>query len=150
VKPGKKVINIVNKILVLGLMCIILGQMYITFLKYEEKFENPIQFIKQNYGNDYITQYGKRYDEIKKLFTKPVHITYIGEANEDYTTGAMHYALTRYYLTPNLISINGAVCDTILYNLYSSVHINPQTNFHLNNGWHLVKDFNNGLIVLAK
>ncbi|MES2287019.1 MAG: hypothetical protein V4547_15110 [Bacteroidota bacterium] len=149
-KSNIQIINVVNNILILILLSIIVGQMYITFLKYEEKFESPVQFIKKNYGNDYITLYGNRYEEVKKIFIKPSHFSYFGEANEDYGTGAMHFALTRYYLTPNIISIDGIVCDTILYNLYSSVHINPETNFHLNNGWHIVKDFNNGLIVLAK
>ena len=145
-----EILKFAKKWLCVPLIIIMAWQQWLTFLNHEKQFVNPIHFIKENYGNDYITQYGKRYEEIKKIFSKPVHLSYFGEADEDYYNSAMHYALTRYYLTPNLISRNNLVCDTIIYNLYSSIHINPQSNFHLNNGWHIVKDFNNGLIILAK
>lgn len=145
-----QIITIVNKILLLILLCIIVGQLYITFIKYEEKFENPVKVTKQDYGNDYISQYENRYEEVRKMFTKPTRITYIGESNEDFSTGAAQYVLTQYYLSPNLILRNNEVRDTIIYNLYYTKKIEPVTNFHLNNGWHIVKDFNNGLILLAK
>ena len=125
-------------------------QQGITFFKYENKFLHPIRFIKENYGKDYITQYGKRYEELKEILIKPVHLTYIGEPNEEFNTGVMHYYLTQYFLTPNIILKDDVARDTILYNLYSSIHINSETNFYLNNGWHIIRDFNNGLIVLAK
>lgn len=146
----QKLFTIVKKWLVVPLLFIMGWQQWITFLNHEKKFLDPIHFIKENYGNDFITQYGNRFEKIKKTFPKPVHLTYIGEANEDFNTGVMHYYLTQYYLTPNLLLKNNIDSDTILYNLYSSIHFNPETNFHLNNGWHIVKDFNNGLIVLAK
>ena len=142
--------NIATKGFCIVLLCIMAWQQWITFSNHEKEFLKPIHFIKENYGNDFITQYGNRYEDVKKIFTKPVHLTYIGEANEDYNTGVMHYYLTQYYLAPNIILKDTTPRDTILYNLYSSIHINQETNFYLKNGWHLVKDFNNGLIVLAK
>jgi hypothetical protein len=149
-KPKVQIINIINKILMLFLLCLILGQLYITFIKYEEKFESPIIITKQEYGNDYITQYGKRFGEIIKMFPKPIRLSYVGESNESFETGYFHYVLTQYYLSPNLIFKNNDVRDTIVYNLYNSKKIDVTTNFHLNNGWHIVKDFENGLILLAK
>lgn len=137
-----------NNILLLALICIIVYQGYIVFLKYEEKFLHPIEFVSQNYGNDYITQYGNRFKEVEKMFPKPVHLCYVGESNSDFGLGI--YAVTQYYLSPNILIKNNINCDTILYNLYSSIRINPNTNFYLQNGWHIVKDFNNGLIILAK
>ncbi|MES2140380.1 MAG: hypothetical protein V4511_11800 [Bacteroidota bacterium] len=144
------VINIFNTILLIALLCVIVGQLYVTFIKYEEKFENPIKVTKQDYGNDFISQYGNRYDEIKKMFSKPVRMAYVGEPNEDFPIGCLHYFLTQYYLSPNLILRNNVVRDTIIYNLYTSKQMDAATNFHLNNGWHMIKDFNNGLILLAK
>lgn len=157
-----EIIKVTKKWPVVILLFIMVWQQWTTFLNHEKEFLNPKSFINENYGKDFITQYGNRYEEIKKTFTKPVHLTYIGEANEDFATAVMHYVLTQYYLAPNLIlrddylaanliiPRNKIVCDTILYNLYSSIHINPETNFHLNNGWHVLKDFNNGLIILVK
>lgn len=149
-KPSKRVINIVNIILLFTLLSILVGQLFITFIKHEEKFENPIQFINQNYGNDYISLYENRFEDIKTMFPKPTHLTYVGETNESFEIGTFHYVLTQYFLSPNLIFRDNSIGDTIIYNLYSSKQINPVTNFHLNNGWHVVKDFNNGLIILAK
>ncbi|MES2287030.1 MAG: hypothetical protein V4547_15165 [Bacteroidota bacterium] len=144
------IIKIANNILLIALLCFFVWQLYASFIKYEDKFENPVIVTKQDYGNDFITQYGNRFVEIKKLFPKPTNLTYIGENNEDFASGALHYILTQYYLSPNLILRNQIVRDTIIYNLYNSKQITPSTNFHLKNGWHIVKDFNNGLIVLAK
>ncbi len=144
------ILNSINKILLIGLLFILVGQLYITFIKYEDKFESPLKVIKESYGNDYITQYGKRYEEIKKMFPKSTNLTYIGENNEDFASGALNYILTQYYLSPNLILRNQVGRDTIIYNLYNSKQITPSTNFHLKNGWHIVTDFNNGLIILAK
>lgn len=144
------IITIIDKILLLILVSILVMQLYTTFNNYEEKFENPVKTTKQDLGNDFITQYGKRFEEIKKIFPKPAHLTYIGEVNEDFAFGSTHYVLTQYFLAPNLILRNNVVRDTIIYNLYNSKQIDPTTNFHLNNGWHILKDFKNGLIVLSK
>ena len=148
----QQLFKITLKILFLLLLCIIVWQQWATFLKYESKFENPVKFIKENYGNDFISQYGNRFEEIKKMFPQPSRLNYFGEANEDISTGYLHYFLTQYYLSPNLIFRNNdnRAYDTVIYNLYSSKQINPAGNFHLNHGWHVVKDFKNGLIVLAK
>lgn len=149
-KLKEPIIKIANNMLLIALLCFFIWQLYVSFIKYEDKFENPVTVTKQDYGNDFITQYGNRFLEIKKLFPKPTNLTYIGETNEDFASGALHYILTQYYLSPNLILRNQVVRDTIIYNLYSSKQIAPSTNFHLKNGWHIVKDFNNGLIILAK
>ena len=149
-KFNYKILNVFDNIVFWGLLFIIAGQMYITFLKYEEKFENPIKFINQNYGNDYITQYGNRFEEIKKMFPTPTHLTYIGGANESSGIATFNYVLTQYFLSPNLVFKDNNIGDTLIYNLSISNHIDPATNFLLNNGWHVVKDFNNGLIILAK
>ena len=125
-------------------------QQWNTLLRYQDKFLNPIQFTKQNLGFDFYSQYGNRFVEVKKFFTSPTRLYYIGEPNVEFGISEAYFALTQYYLAPNLILRNNVVCDTILYNLYNSIHINAATNFHLNNGWHVVKDFNNGLIILAK
>ncbi|MES2394536.1 MAG: hypothetical protein V4549_00950 [Bacteroidota bacterium] len=149
-KFKEQIIYIFNNIFLVVLLGIFVWQLYTTFIKYEEKFESPIKFTKQNYGNDYITLYGKRFEEIKKMFPKPAQLSYVGEANEDFGFATTHYVLTQYYLAPNLIFKNNGVHDTIIYNLYNSKQIDPTTNFHLNNGWRVLKDFNNGLIILAK
>jgi hypothetical protein len=150
VKKNIGIINVVNNILLIALLFIIVGQGYITFLKHEEKFENPLKFVKQNYGNDYITQYGHRFKEIKKMFPKPAHLCYIGEDESDFAIWLANYTITQYYLSPNILIKNNINCDTILYNLHNSIHINPETNIHLRDGWHVIKDFNNGLILFAK
>ena len=125
-------------------------QQWSTLLSRQHQFFHPIQFTKQVYGNDYYSQYGNRFTEIKKFFPNPTRLNYIGEANEEYGYNEGYFALTQYYWVPNLLYRNCKTCDTILYNLYKTIHIDPATNFHLNNGWHVVKDFNNGLIILAK
>lgn len=149
-KLNIKSIKIFNDILLLALLCFFIFQLYNTFVRYEEKFENPVKVTKQDYGNDYITQYGKRFVEIKKIFFGKSKLAYFGEAGESFAEGYYHYVLTQYYLSPNLILKNNEVQDTIIYNLYASKKLNPATNFHLNNGWHVVMDLNNGLIILAK
>ncbi len=160
----------IRKWLCAGLLCIMAWQQWSTFLKHQQKFSAPVQFIKENYGNDGVTLYGNRFEEIKKMFTKPTRITYIGEPYvPNNGTREYHFDLTQYYLAPNLLfrtnimhdSVtydNGAagitpspiIFDTVLFNLYSSLHINPATNYFTNNGWHILKDFDNGLVLLIK
>lgn len=144
------IFNIANNILLLALLCVITGQLYVTFVQYEDKFIHPVNYTKQNYGNDFITQYAKRYTEVKKMFTKSSILSYIGEENENFAGGFFHYVLTQYNLAPSLIYKDNTIHDTIIYNLYNSKQINPSTNFHLNHGWQVLKDFNNGIIILAK
>ncbi len=152
----KRLLNIIDvykKWLILPLLCIVGWQQWTTFSKYETKFSDPVNFIKTAYGTDYITQYSNRYNEVKKIFSSPVNATYIGESPEekDYLSGAvMHYYLTQYNLAPSIIFNDEEPQDTIVCNLYNSIHINQQADYYLNNGYHVVKDFNNGLIVIAK
>lgn len=134
-------------LLVLGIM---VWQQWSTLLSRQHQFFNPIQYTKQTYGNDYYSLYGNRFTEIKNFFPHPTHLNYVGEANEEFGYSEGYFALTQYYMVPNLLYRNSKIYDTIIYNLYNTIHIDPATNFHLNNGWHIVKDFNNGLIILAK
>ncbi len=153
------------------LLLIIMGrQQLITFAEYKDKFSDPVQFTEQTYGKDDITAYGIRLAEVKSFLKKPTTLSYVGEpVVPNNGTREMHYALTQYSLAPNVLLRNASardhvtfnngaspptlsdrVCDTVLYNLYSSGHIDPATNYHLNNGWHIAKDFNNGIIVLTR
>lgn len=142
-----KYIRNVALLIVIGAM---IWQQWKTFKKYEEGFMNPVKYTEKYFGKDYITGYGKRYDEIKKMFPSTGHICYLGEAGDDFPTWSANYSLTQYNLGPSVFMKNKMDCDTILYNLHWSIGINPKTNYHLNNGWHIVKDFNNGLVILAK
>ncbi len=145
-----QILNYTKKGLCIFILCIMAWQQWLTFLKHEKKFLNPLQFVNEIYGRDYVSQNEKRFEEIKKMFPIPAHLCYLGEPNEDFALWSANYSISQYYLSPNILIKDNISCDTILYNLYTSIHINPQTNFHLKNGWHVVKDFNNGLIVLAK
>lgn len=150
-KYNKKLIfQTIDTVLLLGVVAIIVFQLYTTFESKQSIIENPKTYIEANYKKDFISSYGERFTEIKNTFEKPIKMGYVGEENEDQTIFWTNYFLTQYYLAPHLIVKNNKTCDTILYNIYSTKQINPTTNFHLNNGWHIVKDFNNGLIVLAK
>lgn len=144
------ILKAIDTTLLLGVVGVIVYQLYTTFQTKQSIIEDPKSYIEANYGKDFITSYGERFVEIKKAFEKPTKMGYIGEENEDQTIFWTNYFLTQYYLAPHLIVKNNKTCDTILYNIYSTKQLNPTTNFHLNNGWHIVKDFNNGLIVLAK
>lgn len=155
----------------LALLLLAMGyQQWTTFKVYQEKFLDPIGFTKKVYGNDGITTYEKRLEDVKKAFTNTTTLNYIGESTvPNNGTREMHYALTQYYLAPNLlfrnesardnvlynngaspVSYSSIVCDTLLYNLYSSGKIDVANNYHLKNGWHIAKDFDNGFILLTQ
>lgn len=134
------------------LLCIMLWQEWQVFLNYKAMFFSPVNYVKTTYNFDYITQYGNRYNEAKQLFSVPIRASYIGESPEEnngLSGMVMHYYLTQYNLAPSVILNEGDVQDTIIYNLYNSIHLDT-ANFYLKNGWHVVRDFNNGLVVLAK
>lgn len=131
------------------LIGVFVWQMFLTLKKNESDFFNFSHFVSDNFGKDFVSQYGSRYGELRTLFQGPTRIGYIGEEGESFSKGVTNYFLTQYYLTPNLV-LKDKMADTILYNLYSTVHLDYASNFYLHNGWHLVKDFNNGLILLAK
>ncbi len=132
------------------ILCAMAWQQWNTFLRYQERFASPIQYTKQNYDNDSGTRYGTRFTEVKKMFTSPTRMNYVAEVGETYVLSEGHFALTQYYLAPNLILRNNVPCDTIICNLYNTLHLDPSLDVHLQNGWHIVKDFNNGIIILAK
>ncbi|MES2591415.1 MAG: hypothetical protein V4608_05990 [Bacteroidota bacterium] len=140
----------VRKILFVFLLCILVWQQWSTFSAHQDQFLAPVEFTRNNYGNDYISQYGKRFEEARNFFTKPTILQYVGEANEDPSSGTFHYYLAQYYLAPNIVLNRNTVCDAIIYNLYNSKQVDIATNFHLNNGWHIAKNFNNGIIILSK
>jgi hypothetical protein len=128
---------------------LIVWQLWSILLKWDFAFSDPGSYSKQNKGNDYVTKYGERFKEVKSFFSKPSRVGYCSELNQDKPTFYMHYTLTQYYLAPNIITTNINE-DTILYNLYETFQLNESTNFHLNNGWRVIKNFNNGFIILAK
>jgi hypothetical protein len=124
-------------------------QQWTTFKKYIHQFESPIQYTQENFGNDYVSKYEDRIPELKTFLSHSSNIGYYSEPDQDMPTFYLHYVLTQYYLTPTLIS-KRADRDTILYNLYNSNKIDVLNNEHLKHGWHIVKDFNNGFILLSK
>jgi hypothetical protein len=133
------------------LLCIMGYQQWATFSRHKDKFLSPIEYTKKNYLADGITQDAKRYVELRKMFTKPTRLNYVGETDEwDHAIGEGYFAFTQYNISPNLILRDDVPCDTVLYNLYRSMHINTETNIYIKKGWHVVKDFNNGLVILAK
>lgn len=163
-------IKYVKKGFCVTLIFIMAWQQWSTFSKQQEKFLDPIEFTKKYYKNDDISQYGNRFQEIKKIFLKPTRITYVGESYVPYNgLREYHFALSQYHLAPNLLfrtdimhdivgENNGlgefipspVVYDTVLFNLYSSGHIDPASNYFINNGWHVLKDYDNGLVLLVK
>jgi hypothetical protein len=145
-------------------------QQWHTFLRYKDKFLSPVQFTKENTGNDSNTLYGNRYVDVKKMLSGQSRLTYVSE-NTVPNGGLreLHFALTQYYLAPNLLFRNNkfietltessnapdattttVLHDTIIYNLYATLHIDTANNFFIKNGWHIAKDFNNGIIILTK
>lgn len=146
----KHFFGITDKILLLALIGVIVVQLYKTYENHKDQFENPARYYQEHYGNDFVSQYGHRFTELKKMFPKLTILTYVSEQNEDFSSKWTNYFLTQYHLAPHLVERNGDPHDTILYNLYNTRQIDPATNIYLNSGWHFVKDFNNGLILLAK
>lgn len=146
----KKGIYIIDKVLLSAVMLIMTYQLYNMFTSYENQFTHPVQYVKETYKKDNITLYGDRFDDIKKYLHTPTIMGYVGEANEGFVALYYNYIMTQYYLSPNLVLKQNTNLDTVLYNLYDTKSVNTASNFHLNNGWHLVKDFNNGLIIFAK
>ena len=140
----------IRLVLFLALLLVLAWQQWVTFQEHEENFEHPLTFFSEHHSKDLITNYEYRYSELKSFFTKPIHISYIGETNESFATGAFNYVMSQYYLSPNILYKSEPVGDTILYNLYDSKQLTTASNYYLNNGWHIVKDFNNGLILLSK
>ncbi len=126
-------------------------QQWKTFQKYKEGFHNPVAYTKKYYEKDYMTTVlATRYEGLRKMFPHTSHICYIGEPGDDFPTWSANYSFTQYLASPSVFIKDKIDCDTIVYNLHWSIHINTKNNYHLNNGWHIVKDFNNGLIVLAR
>lgn len=169
--------NITNKNLkTISTLCLIVVllamgyQQWTTFKVYQDKFLDPIGFTKSVYGNDDVTGYENRLTEVKKALSNPTILNYVGEAVvPNNGTREMHYALTQYYLAPNLlirnttaqdrtefnngaspVSHSNIVCDSILYNVYSSGNIDMANNYHIKNGWHVAKNFDNGYILLSR
>lgn len=150
----KKNIKKVNFFIRVGmiyiLLCVFIFQLFWVFKNYETKFQKPIGFIQNNYSADFITQYRFKFEEIKKDYCGVTKFSYLSEEQENFSIGWTHYFLTQYYMAPNLTAHTKMPNDTLLYNLYNTKHLEPTRNYYLNNGWHIVKDYNNGLIVLAK
>ena len=131
-------------------VCAMAWQLFVMFEKYEDAFLDPTKFTRDNYGKDGLSIAGKRYEELKKMFPNTTHICYMSEESDNFPTWSANYCFTQYFAGPVVFIKDKKDCDTILYNLHWSKKIDTKTNYHLNNGWHIVKDFDNGLIVLAK
>lgn len=127
----------------------IIVQQCLTFNMHADKFADVKGYTDIHWGNDFITVYQKRFLEVKSFFLKPAHMGYCSEPGQTKPTFYLHYVLTQYNLAPNIV-VEDTNTDTILYNLYETIHIDPANNFHLRNGWHVIRDFNNGFILLAK
>ena len=139
----------INFLLLIALIAVFVTQQYITFLKYEDKFVSPVAYTKQTFKTDFISQYENRTVGVSQFLTTQSHLGYCSEPNQDMPNYYLHYVLSQYYLTPHLIS-KSTNSDTILYNLPNSQQLNSSTNVHLNSGWHIIKNFNNGYILIAK
>lgn len=124
-------------------------QQWNTFEKYSTQFEAPFAYTSKTLNQDFITNYGNRFAEVKEYLKGSAQIGYSSENNQNMPTYYLHYVLSQYYLTPTLLSKNQN-SDTILYNLYESYKINPMENYHLKNGWRVIKDFNNGFILISR
>lgn len=145
-------IELYKKWLILPVLGLMLWQQKTTFKVYEMAFSDPVNYIKNTFGTDMISQYSNRYTDIRKTLSTPFHASYIGEtkAEEDNENPLiMHYYITQYNVAPVVLTNSGTIKDTILYNLYSSGRIDPN-NYYLKNGWHIVNDYGNGVILLAK
>jgi hypothetical protein len=145
VRENKVIINF----FVIVFIFLVCFQQWTTFKKYIHQFESPVQYTRENFGNDYVSRYENRIPELKNFLSHSVSIGYCSEPNQDMPTYYLHYVLTQYYLTPALVT-KRTDSDTVLYNLYNSNKIDVLNNYHLNHGWHIIKDFNNGFILLAK
>jgi hypothetical protein len=124
-------------------------QQWNTFEKYSTQFGTPVDYTNQTFGQDFITNYGNRFTELKEYLKGTQGIGYCSENNQNIPTYYLHYVLSQYYLTPTILSKNPD-SDTLLYNLYESYKLNPSENYHLKNGWRIIKDFNNGFILISK
>jgi hypothetical protein len=140
--------NICINIILCGFLIFVGLQQWSTFEKYSLQFEAPLSYSEQTLGKDFITIYGQRFTEVKQFLNKANKIGYYSENNQNMPTYYLHYVLSQYYLTPTLLGKNENK-DTILYNLYDSYRIDPE-NYHLKNGWQVIKDFNNGFILISR
>lgn len=125
-------------------------QLWLTKESYTACLQAPKPCLVDPWGVDFISTYGKRYTEINQFLTKPTQMGYYGEPGEIFMgMGANNFVLSQYFMAPHALKYQEQ-SDTILYNLYGSQNpalINPQL---LQQGWHILKDFNNGLILLSK
>lgn len=167
---ANKLIKDITKVLCVLVLLVMAWQQWSTFGEYKDKFAHPQDFVASVEGKDDISQYGLRVEELKKMFPGKSVLSYVGEKMvPNNGTRELHFALTQYYMAPTVllrniqakdstVYNNGASpipfspieCDTVIYNLYSSQKVDASTNYHLMNGFHVVKDFNNGYSVLAK
>lgn len=165
-----KIYSNIKKLAYITLLLIIGWQQWITFSAHKDKFLNPIEYVKEKYGNDEITGYEKRVEGLKQILPKQGRFTYASEQHiPNAGTRDFHFALTQYYLAPRVFFRNNLVpetisydygsapivtsqivCDTVLYNLFMSINPNPETDYYLKNGWHEIRNFNNGIVILAK
>lgn len=125
-------------------------QLWLTKQSYTACLQTPKACLFDPWGADFISTYGNRYIEINQYLTKPTQMGYYGEPGEIFMgMGANNFVLSQYFMAPHALEYQ-KTSDTILYNLYGSQNpalIDPQL---LQQGWHVLKNFNNGLILLSK
>lgn len=167
---NRSIFKRIQLFLILPLLGIIGWQQWLVFSKFQDSFLNFEGYLHKVQPIDDIAGYKTKLAEVRKMFSGRSKLTYASETiHPNEATREMHFALTQYELAPNLLfrnaltpdnlesSIGAApptytstVYDTVIYNLYCSFMLNPQNNYYLNNGYHVVKDFGNGIIILAK
>ncbi len=124
-------------------------QLWLTWQGYTDCAKNVKSCIVAPWGTDFITTYGTRYTQINQFLTTPTRIGYYGEPGESFGMWANNYVLSQYFMAPHVLEDKKAN-DTILYNLYGSQNPALISSQFLQQGWHILKDFNNGLILLSK
>ena len=130
----------------------ICGLAYQVYLNLKEQLPNithPQTSYFDPIGNDFISNYNKKFEAMRPYLRPNSVMGYFSEPGESYVYWGMHICLTEYNIAPAAI-IDKKDCDTILYNLYNTQHITTATDRHLQRGWKVLKDFNNGLILLIR
>lgn len=150
VKLNLKQVLRIRVLFLLPVLFFLIKQLWLTAQSYRDCAPNPKACIVDPWGNDFISNYGKRYTEINQFLSNPTRMGYYGEPGEIFMgMGANNFVLSQYFMAPHVLDYNKEM-DTILYNLYGSqnpANIAPQ---FLQQGWTVWKDFNNGLIILTK
>lgn len=138
-------------LLLFPLLYFALKQTFLTVsdAKYSDCSKDISSCLSQSVGNDFISQYGRRFDSLHRYLPPETKLSYYGQPGEAFAMWANNYVLSQYFLAPCVLEDKGQN-DKILLNLYASGQMDPFYNHFLVEGWHLEGDFGNGLILLSK